>query len=169
MDDFSARERKLERERQARIAAKKREQEQEAAAAQRYAEQQLQQREALAKRRAEREQEEERRAEAQRADARLTGGLTWRRTYRCVAEPRDGDRVRLPDSSLSELTSAGLLQDATALTLELELVEAKTGPGALAYQIEQAWKTLNVGPFLILTLALLFGTDLQRLAASVLS
>ena len=52
MDDFSAREKKLERERQARIAAKKREQEQEAAAAQRYAEQQLQQREALAKRRA---------------------------------------------------------------------------------------------------------------------
>ena len=124
MDDFSARERKLERERQARIAAKKREQEQEAAAAQRYAEQQLQQREALAKRRAEREREEERRAEAQREDARLTGGLTWRRTYRCVAEPRDGDRVRLPDSSLSELTSAGLLQDATALTLELELVDA---------------------------------------------
>ena len=124
MDDFSARERKLERERQARIAAKKREQEQEAAAAQRYAEQQLQQREALAKRRAEREREEERRAEAQRHDARLTGGLTWRRTYRCVAEPRDGDRVRLPDSSLSELTSAGLLQDATALTLELELVDA---------------------------------------------
>ena len=104
MDDFSARERKLERERQARIAAKKREQEQEAAAAQRYAEQQLQQREALAKRRAEREAEEEKRAEAQRADARLTGGLTWRRTYRCVTEPRTATASF--DSSLSELTSA---------------------------------------------------------------
>ena len=41
--------------------------------------------------------------------------------------------------------------------------------GVSKEEIEQAWKTLNVGPFLILTLALLFGTDLQRLAASVVS
>ena len=124
---FSASSKRLERERQARIAAKKLEQEQEAAAARRYAEQQLHQREALVKRRAAREAEEEHRAEAARADARLTGGLTWRRTYRCLAEPRDGDRVRLPDAALGELTGAGLLQDATALTLELELVDADDG------------------------------------------
>ena len=41
--------------------------------------------------------------------------------------------------------------------LELELVEVRTGPSALAYTIEQGWKTLNAGPFFLLAILLLYG------------
>ena len=49
-----------------------------------------------------------------------------------------------------------------------ELIEIKTGPSALAYQIEQVWKTVNIGPYLILAMSLLFSTELQQLASSVI-
>ena len=66
-------------------------------------------------------------------------------------------RVSIPPAS-----SFARLADDT-VQLELELVEIKTGPSALAYQIEQLWKTLNIGPFFILTVLLLFGSDLRQL------
>lgn len=72
-------------------------------------------------------------------------------------------RVSIPPTS-----GFARLSDDT-VQLELELIEIKTGPSALAYQLEQVWKTLNIGPFLILALLLLFQTDLQRLFAKLTS
>ena len=60
-------------------------------------------------------------------------------------------RVSIPPSS-----GFARLADDT-VQLELELVEVRTGPSALAYTIEQGWKTLNAGPFFLLAILLLYG------------
>ena len=60
-------------------------------------------------------------------------------------------RVSIPPAS-----GFARLADET-VQLELELIGTKKGPGALVFRIEEAWKTLNVGPFVILTVLVLYG------------
>ena len=66
-------------------------------------------------------------------------------------------RVSIPPSS-----SFAMVEDAT-VQVELELVGIKTGLDAAVYQLGQLWRTLNIGPYLILTLFVLFNSDLKRL------
>ena len=123
-DEMGSRSSRLEKEAKERREAARKKVEAERAARARYeAEQAVQRGELEAKRRLE-AVEREKDAARQREAARLTGGVAWAQTYRSVARARDGDRVSLPATALEELTAAGALEHGTALTFELELVDA---------------------------------------------